>query len=531
MKLRPLAFLLTALVTAAANVPRSGDELRFCLHGAPKTLDPLQASDSPGETVRYLTSGTLLRQDRRTQQLTPELASSWKVLAANRQIEFTLRETARFSDGSPVTPEDVIFTLQKAVDPALHSPIGDMLRAGTAPAVARKTGPRTVLFTFPKPMADIAGLFDGFPILSARNPSLFAGPYVVASYRAGSELVLQRNAHYWKKDAHGAPLPRIGSLRIRIQPNREMELMDFERGDIDLIPELTPELAERVASRNRAALVNMGLTLDALVAWVNQVPNAPLPPHKKAWFQATAFRRALSLAINRDDLCRIAYLGKAQPGVGPISPANRAWFNTALKADPHNPAEALNQLRSAGFVFKDGSLYDNRGNRVEFSLATNAGNKVHERIAGLLQQDWKQIGIRVNIVTLDFPSLIERITRSYNYEAAMLPLTNIGLEPEDQTNIWVSSSANHQWNPSQPSPATPWEKEIDAQMAILGSSVKPADRKRAFDRVQAIVREQSPFIYLAHPQAQGAVSGRLQLAGAPIWPYLLWGLENASLQH
>ena len=486
------------------------------------------ASDSPSETIRYLTAGVLLRQDRKTQQLTPELASSWRIKPGSREIEFTLRDGAKFSDGSLVTPADVLSTMKKLLDPALHSPMGDGFRFGTKEVSVKQSGPRTVAVSFPKPVAGIAALFDGIPMLSAGAPEVVAGPYVITSYRAGSEVVLNRNPYYWKKDSRGAALPYISTLRIRIQQNRDLELMDFERGDIDLIPELTPELAERVAGKNRGAVVDMGLTLDSLVTWFNQVPNSPIAGPKKEWFRSAAFRKALSLAVNRDDICRIAYLGKAKPGVGPISPANRVWFNAELKADAHDTNEALKRLRAAGFVFKDGTLFDRDGNRVEFSIATNTGNKVHERVAGLLQQDWKQIGIRLTVVTLDFPSLIERITRTFNYEAAMLPLTNIGLDPAEQMSIWLSSSATHQWNPNQTAPATAWEKEIDELMNRMVSTVKPDERKRAFDRVQVIVKENVPFIYLAHPQAQGAVSARVKLgSGAPLWPYLLWGLEQA----
>jgi peptide/nickel transport system substrate-binding protein len=134
------------------------------------------------------------------------------------------------------------------------------------------------------------------------------------------------------------------------------------------------------------------------------------------------------------------------------------------------------------------------------------------------------------VITLDFPSLIERITRTFNYEVCMLNLTNVGLDPEEQMNVWMSSAANHQWNPNQSSPATPWEKEIDEQMGRLASSIKQEDRKKAFDRVQALVAEHAPFLYLVHPQAQAAVSPALKVAGAPIWPYVLSGLERASVR-
>lgn len=518
------------LLAGGATLPRSSGELRFCLHGAPKSLDPLETSDSSGEIIRMLTQGALVRLDRRTQQLTPELASSWRVLPGDREIEFTLRPGTHFSDGSPVTPADVVFTMHKLLDPSLHSPAGDLFRFERGTVTVRQKGERQVFVSFPKPVSQLATLFDGTPILSAKTPGAVAGGYMIANYKAGSEILLHRNPYYWKKDGGGNPLPYISDLRIRIQPNREIEMLDFERGDIDLIPELTPELAERLAAKNPGTLVDLGLTLDSLLLWFNQVPTASLPAYKKAWFQSDVFRKSLSLAVNREDLCRIAYLGKAKPGIGPVSPANKAWFNPSMKADPYNPADALKRLQAAGFALRDGQLYDGAGNKVEFAAMTNAGNKTHERVLGLLQQDWKKIGVRLTVVTLDFPSLIERITRTFNYEVAMLPLTNIGIDPSQQMNIWLSSSTMHSWNPNQTAPATAWEKEIDERMGEFTRSVRPQDRKAAFDRVQQIVSERVPFLYLVHPQAQGAVASSVKLTGAPMFPYLLWGLETATLR-
>ena len=91
---------------------------------------------------------------------------------------------------------------------------------------------------------------------------------------------------------------------------------------------------------------------------------------------------------------------------------------------------------------------------MEFSLVTNAGSKTRERMAAMIQQDLAKLGIRVNIVTLDFPSLIERITRSLNYEACLLGLVNVDADPSELMNILLSSASNHPWNPSGKIPET-----------------------------------------------------------------------------
>ncbi len=149
---------------------------------------------------------------------------------------------------------------------------------------------------------------------------------------------------------------------------------------------------------------------------------SPIPAYKKNWFRSAAFRRAISEAINRDDLSRIVYHGHAQPALGPFSPAKHFWFDSKLKPQVYSPDAALKSLQSEGFRMENGTLKDKDGNEVVFSIITNSGNKARERMAVLIQDDLQKIGIHVNVVTLDFPSLIERMTQSFDYEAILLGL-------------------------------------------------------------------------------------------------------------
>ena len=153
------------------------------------------------------------------------------------------------------------------------------------------------------------------------------------------------------------------------------------------------------------------------------------------------------------------------------------------------PAGRSDVLQQDGFHLQNGVLLDRDGHAVEFSIITNSGNKYRERMASMIQQDLGKIGITVNVVTLDFPSLIERITEKFNYEAVLLGLVNNELDPNAQMNVWLSSGDNHQWNPRQTSPETGWEAEIDQLMRAQASAVTLKDRKRSMDRVQEIVAE------------------------------------------
>jgi peptide/nickel transport system substrate-binding protein len=538
MRCRGTLIALAGIALAAAlpvqtACAQAGSVLRFTLNAAPKTFDPLLVEDDASETVRYLTGGVLVRLNRATQQLEPELATSWKVNKTGNAIRFTLRQNVAFSDGTPFTAADVAYTVERLMEPALHSPTGDSFRTGPGRVTEQIAAPNQIIITFPAPVVGLDKLFDQVAIESAHSPAkemAVLGPYMVAENKAGSYLLLKRNPHYWKHDAAGHPLPYIESVRLDIEQNRDIEMLRMKRGEIDFINSLSADNYDRLLQLEPKMAVDAGPSLDSEQMWFNQVAAAPLPAAKKAWFASTEFRRAVSEAINRADLARVVYRGHAQPAVSWISPANRFWFNAKLTPHRFDPADALRLLGQAGFRMQNGTLRDGAGNAVEFSLITNAGNPARERMAAMIQQDLTTIGIKVNIVTLDFPSLIERITRSYNYESCLLGLVNDDLDPNAQMNVWLSSAENHQWNPSEKTPATAWEAEIDRLMRAQAATMDATRRKQYVDRVQEIVWQQEPFIYLVDKDALAAVSPRLHNAQpVALRPQVYWNIDELWL--
>jgi peptide/nickel transport system substrate-binding protein len=533
MKRRSL-FVLRLLFVLLVSLPLAAQsELRFCIASDPKTFNPLLVEDDSTETIQYLTGGVLIRVNRLTQNAEPELATSWKVTGGGKTITFKLRDGIHFSDGTPFSPEDVAYTVQQLMDPSLHSPTGDSFRSGEGKVVTSVLKPNRVTITFPAPIAGLDKLFDQVAIMSAKSPKkemAVLGPYYVADYQAGSHLLMKRNPNYWKRDAAGRPLPYTDSIRLYIQQNRDTEMLRLLRGEIHFINSLDPEYFDKVKSENPSTAYDAGVSLDSEQMWFNQVPNSPVPDYKSAWFRSTNFRRAISEAINREDLARIAFRGRAHPGIGPISPANKFWFNGSLRPHPFDRKSALQRLAQDGFRFQDGRLLDRTGHKVEFSVITNAGNKYRERMATLIQQDLAGIGVKLNVVTLDFPSLIERITKTFDYEACLLGLVNNDLDPNSQMNVWLSSAENHQWNPRQKAPETAWEAEMDKLMRAQASAMDPHKRKQYFDKVQEIAWEQEPFLYLVNRDALSAVSTSVHnVHPVVLSPQVYWNVDQLSL--
>jgi peptide/nickel transport system substrate-binding protein len=536
---RRRAILAATLVAAACLGIFTGSasaqgELRFCLRSEPKTFDPLKVEDDASVAVRYLTGGVLLRMNRQTQALEPELAQSWKVSKDGRQITFQLRSGISFSDGTPFSADDVAYTVQQLMDPALHSPTGDAFRSGPGNTETKILSATQISITFPAPVAGLDRQFDQVAILSAhsgKKEMAVLGPFMVDDYKPGATVLLKRNPNYWKTDAQGRKLPYLDSIRLDIQPNRDVEMLRFKRSEIGLINSLDSEYFDKLAATSPQLVHDAGPSLDSEQMWFNEVAKSPLPGYKKNWFRSANFRRAISQAINRDDLARVVFRGHAQAAIGPVSPANKFWFNAHLKPETYSPDAALKALQGEGFRMENGTLKDKDGNEVTFSVITNSGNKYRERMATMIQEDLQKIGIHVNVVTLDFPSLIERMTQTFDYEAILLGLTNVGLDPSEQMNVWLSSSENHQWNPSEKSPETPWEAEIDRLMRAQASSADAQKRKESFDRVQEIAIEQAPFIYLVNRNALSAVAANVQGASPVILvPQTYWNVERLAVK-
>lgn len=525
--------LFVIAVMSRHAAAQASNELRFVLHAEPKTFNPLLVEDDPSETIRYLTGGVLIRVNRLTQDAEPELATHWQISKDGRSITFDLRKNVRFSDGTLFSADDVAYTMTQLMDPSLHSPTGDEFRSGEGKLQVRTFGADRIEITFPAPIAGLEKLFDQVAIMSAKSGQkemAVLGPYYVAENKAGSYLILKRNSNYWKQDASGRQLPYVDSIRLDIVQNQDTEILRLLRGEIHFINSLNPEYFDKVASENPGMAHDAGVSLDSEEIWFNQVAHALLPDYKKQWFRSTNFRRAISESINRQDLARVAFRGYAHPAIGPVSPANKFWFNSHLQPHPFDQKSALQRLAQDGFTLKDGVLRDRDGHPVEFSVITNAGNKYRERMTAMIQQDLSGIGIKLNIVPLDFPSLIERITKSFDYEACLLGLLNNDLDPDSQMNIWLSSAENHQWNPAQKNPETEWEAQIDKLMQAQASALDQNQRKKYFDEVQQIAWEQEPFIYLVNRDALSAVSPQVQnVHPVVLRPQVYWNIDELSL--
>jgi peptide/nickel transport system substrate-binding protein len=521
------------LVCAGQNAPRLSGELAWTIGYDPKTFDPAKVDDQESELVRYLTAGVLLRFNRSTQKVEPQLAESWNLSPDGKVLVFKLRSGLQFSDGSSLKAKDAAWSIRRVLLEATHAPVAEEFLSASGVTV-ETPDERTVIVHLPKRVIGIGKVFDEIAIEPAERPSegrITSGPFVVADYKRSQYVRLRRNPHYQGRDGKGTILPYASGVRLDVLDNHEQEIRLFERGEYDVIDNLPPDYFGMLKQRAPAAVRDLGASLNTEQMWFNQAPGAPLPAWEKAWYQSQVFRVAVSRAIHRADLARIAYEGHATPAYDFISPANGEWYNRAVFVPREDVAAAKAALAGAGFRLNGDTLQDATGHPVKFSILTNAGNAARLKMATLIQEDLKSLGMQVTVVALDFPALIERLMHTQDYEACVLGLENVDPDPNAMMNVWLSSSPNHQWNPSEKTPATAWEADIDRAMNLQAGSLKDAERKQAVDRVQQIVADQQPFIYLVYPNALFAISPRLQgVQPAVLDPGLVWNVESLRLE-
>lgn len=530
LPLSPVFPLLLAFLACSSRI--HAQELSWAIAGDPHTLDPAQVEDGTEETVRYLTGGVLIRMNRQTQEMEPALAEKWSVSPDGKTLTFTLRPGLHFSDGSPLTAKDVAATLHYVLMPKTQSPQAEGF-IQPEKVVVETPDATTVRIKLPLRIVTYGSLFDEIAIQPdgrLGDSRVTAGIYSVDNYQRGQWIHLRRNEHYWKHESAGVALAEITGIKLAIMANRDEEVTRFRRGQLSLIDALPPEYMTLLDQHAPYYAHDNGPSLDTEQLWFNQSPTAPISDAEKAWFGNAQFRVAIAQAIHRADLVRIAFDGYATVAGGFISPANTRWRNMKLQTPREDTQAALQRLHAAGFQTRGALLYDSKGRQVTFSLLTNAGNRERERMASLIQQDLAALGIRVNIVTLDFPALVERLMQTHAYEACLLGIVNVQPDPATGANVWLSSSEDHQWSPRETHPSTPWEAEIDGLILKQASTTDFSVRKQSWDRIQQIVADQQPLIYLVHRDVLFAAFPSIQgIHAVSLRPQVIWNIDTWKL--
>ena len=550
------AIALNACSQAFKTEPAQVSQYVTSTLGDPKTFNLALSQEWPD--ISIFTGDFLVDRNGVTGKIEPELAESWTLSEDKKTYIFTLRENLKWSDGQPLTAEDINFSYNEIfLNEKIPTDFRDGLRIGEKrglPAV-RKLDDRRVEFKLPEPFSPFLSSLVGTPTFPAHilketittkdasgNPKFLStwgtdtdptklvvnGPYVIDSYAVNQRMVFRRNPYYWRKDAQGTRLPYIDRIIWRFVESTDTQLLQFRSGGLDALGLGADDfsLVKRQQQRGDFTIYNAGPAsgTNFISFNLNQAKNSrgePLvDPIKSRWFNNQSFRQAVAHTINRNQMINNIFYGIGQPQNSPISVQSPFYLSAkeGLKTYDYNPQKAKELLQNAGFRYKpDGQLLDDKGNRVRFTLITNAENKTRVGMAAQIKQDLTKIGIQVDLNPINFSTLVEQISTARTWDCYLLGFTG-GVEPNDGSNVWVSTGGLHSFNQG-PLPGQPpikgwivsdWEKDIDKLFIAGAREFDLGKRREIYGQFQQIVQEQLPQIFLVNTVSMAAIRNHIQ---------------------
>jgi len=382
-----------------------------------------------------------------------------------------------------------------------------------------------------------------YHIKTPPNRIVGCGPFRLKECRPGKFTLLQSNSEFWMTDKRSRRLPYFDEVMITVGGGPGSEARLFLDRKCDVYESVRPEQYgefKLAAAKGRFQMVELGAGPERDFLWFNQNTGTNpagqpfVNPAKLNWFRNKKFRQAVSCAIDRDRIVREAYGSRAQAIYGFISTENPKWNNPSVPHYSFDPARAGRLLAEIGLKQRntDGVLTDQDGHPLEILFHSNLGNAAREKAAVMIREDLKKLGIKLIYLPVAFDVLRKKDDVTFDYECAMMGLGGGGADPAVQINVLRSSEDLHQWFPSQRSPATDWEARLDALMDAQMRTVHFAERKQAFNEVQAILSEELPMIYTVSPYACAALRSQVgNLRPSVFTPYrLTWNLEELYLR-
>jgi len=537
--------------SAAAQVP----QLVSAILSDPKTFNYALSQEIPN--VFPLIYEGLITENYDTGEVEPALAESWQFSDDKLKIVFTLREGLKWSDVQPLTVDDVVFTYNDIYfNEAIPTDVRDVLRIGESRKlpIVRKIDNRQVEFTVPEPFAPFLRSATGYPILPAHalresvktkdaegkpiflskwgvdtppNQIIVNGPYKLERYDTSQRVVFRRNPYYWRKGLKGESQPYIERIVWQIVESTDTSLLQFRSGGLDT-QAVSPDyfsLLKVQEKQGNFKIYNGGPSTGTTFVLFNlnkgkRDGKALVDPVKSRWFNTVEFRQAVAYAIDRKTMINNTFRGLGTPQDSPLTVQSPYFLSPkeGLKVYNYNLEKARELLVKAGFKYNDRKqLVDAQGNRVRFSLLTNAGNKIREAIGSQIKQDLSKIGIQVDFTPLAWNTYTDKLSNSLDWEASMLGLTG-GLEPNDGANVWDPEGGLHMFNqkpqagqkPIQGWEVAPWEAQIGKLYIQAARELDEAKRKKIYAETQQITQENLPFIYLVNPLSLSAVRNRFE---------------------
>ncbi len=533
-----------------------GELITSTIGEGPKTFNPFNCKDNTSQVMASIMYDGLLTTDPIYGETIPKLAKSYSISPDGKTYTIKLRHGVKWSDGKPITANDVVFTWRDIIFAGFgDTSTRDSLVIDDKLPQVRKIDDYTVEFTTHKPYAPFIRLlsasiapkhifmpavkkgkeyFDSF--LSTNTPPkdfVTSGAFKLKEYVPAQRVVFERNPNYYEINKKDQKLPYLDKYIFLIVGDLNNEVLKFEAKELDVISLQGSKVAryKSLEPHSDFKLYNLGPTTSTtyLSMNLNNRKNKDgkfyVNPVKQKWFQDINFRHAVDYAIDRKNMVFNIANGIAAPLFTPES-LNSIYLNKNIKPYDKDLEKSKELLKKSGFYTKKGVLYDKDGNRVEFDLYTNAGNTEREAIGVMVKQDLEDLGMKVNFKPIEFNSLVNKLVSTFDWDMVIMGLTGSPLEPNGGKNVWLSDGRLHMFNMRTPQEGKigilSWEKELDDCFTKGALATKFEDRKKHYDRYQEIVNREKPFVYIYSPVVIVAIRDKFK----NIYPSSLGGITH-----
>lgn len=561
---------LEPMVTPMAEPGVHGGRFRVGTASGPKTLNPVMANETSSNDVCNRLYTALTDVDYQTGEDLPLVARAWEFSADERTVTFHLRRGLRFSDGHPLTAEDVKFSFDVYMDDTLRPPAQEgMTWRDPATGARRKfaySAPDSYTFTVtsPRPYALMlpatgsvrilpkhvlgpafaAGrLASAYGIDTPPGEVVSSGPWRLREIVAGEKVELERNPYWFGVDAAGRRLPYLDALVFVVTRDQNGAALKFEAGEVDALDNVSPAdypALARGQERGGYRLHDLGASFNTNFLWFNLNPAPPgedgrsrgpaVGRVKHAWFAEADFRRAVSKAIDRDALIAGPLHGFGRRNWSTMTAGNPKWYDSTLAGVDDDPEGAKRLLDGLGLIDRDGDgvREDASGNPVAFDIVTNADNAWRQEMVNLIRDDLAKVGIRATLTPLEFNTLLTRMRNDFQYDACLLGQGSaVPADPGMGQNVWKSSGPTHYWRIRSPRPATPEEAQVDALMERIVYTRDPAARRADWHDLMQIVNDQCWLVWLPVMELRLPVRARFgNVAPSPMPHRILWNSER-----
>lgn len=548
----------TDYLESQAPIGTFGGELVSSTIGeGPKTFNPFNCKDNISALMSGIMYDGLLSSDPMTGQPTPKLAKSFSISSDGTTYTIKLRHGIKWSDGKPITANDVVFTWNDIIFAGLgDTSTRDSIVIDNKLPTVRKIDNYTVEFITPKPFAPFVRMlstpiapkhifmpavkkgntyFDSF-LSTNTKPKDFvvSGAFKLKEYVPAQRVVFERNPNYYEINTKQQKLPYLDKLVYLIVGDLNNEVLKFEAKELDVISLQGSKVAryKSLEPHSDFKLYNLGPDTGTMYLSMNLNNRKDnkgkyyVNTDKQTWFQDLNFRTAVDYAIDRKNMVLNIANGIGAPLFTPES-LNSIYLNKNLKPYDKNLDKSKELLKKSGFFLdKKGKLFDKHGHRVEFDLYTNAGNTEREAIGVMVKQDLEDLGMKVNFKPIEFNSLVNKLVSTYDWDMVIMGLTGSPLEPNGGKNVWLSDGRLHMFNQRNPQEGKakilPWEKELDYLYTQGALATKFEDRKKYYDKYQEIVYKEKPMIYIYSPIRIVALRNKFK----NIYPSSLGGITH-----